>query len=238
MSNSLSDQIDKIKGIVARGGKTTANDIADFRASLFSAAKNDTDTLIAGKYVSALENGVEPQMAADIKAANAASNVAKTSSDIDDWMTQARTDPAAAQKDIAGSLKNTPAFYKTVGEQLKAAAQPPGVMSKIATGVGKDVAGTLAGSAIEGAFGSRDPMAILGGGAAGLAATHGIGAAFNKARTNDLVARLAQARHLNATGQTLPLPVFNPGVPVVGPMGAYARRVAPALGASGAFVSP
>ena len=92
MSGDLSDQIDRIKGIVAQGGKTTANDIADFRASLLGAAKNDTDMKIAGQYVSALENGgFKPEMDGRRSAkANVASNTAKTSGDIDGGLHKAR----------------------------------------------------------------------------------------------------------------------------------------------------
>ena len=64
ISNSLSDQIDRIQGIVAKGGKTTASDIADFRASLLGAARNDTDSLIV-QYARALENGVGPDDSED-----------------------------------------------------------------------------------------------------------------------------------------------------------------------------
>ena len=147
MSNTLSDQIDRIKAkFVAQGGKTTANDIADFRASLLGAAKNDTDMLIAGKYVSALENGVGPKIAGDIAAANAASNTAKTSGEIDNWITQAGREPGKVPNEVNKAITNTPGFYKGVMPELQDVANTgQGVGSKIWEAVKKPNIGAAIG---------------------------------------------------------------------------------------------
>lgn len=235
MSNTLSDQIDRIKGIVAQGGKTTANDIADFRASLLGAAKNDTDMLIAGKYVSALENGVGPKIAGDIGAANAASNTAKTSGDIDDWITQAQRNPDKVPDAVNKAITNNPGFYKGVMPQLQDVANTgSSVGSRIWEAVKKPVIGAAIDAGANAIAGQSPLAGAITGGLTGLIMGHGEG----QARTNTLVNKLAAARHLNATGQRLQPATFNRGLgPVVGPMVAYAPKIPAALGASGAFTS-
>ena len=233
MSNALSDQIDRIKGIVAQGGKTTANDIADFRASLLGAAKNDTDMLIAGKYVSALENGVGPKIAGDIAAANAASNTAKTSGEIDNWITQAGREPGKVPNEVNKAITNTPGFYKGVMPELQDVANTgQGVGSKIWEAVKKPVIGAAIDAGANYVAGQSPLAGAITGGLTGAIMGHGEG----QARTNTLVNKLAAARHLNATGQRLQPATFNRGLgPVVGPMVAYAPKIPAALGASGMF---
>jgi hypothetical protein len=57
-----------------------------------------------------------------------------------------------------------------------------------------------------------------------------------QARTNTLVNKLAAARHFNATGQKLSPASFAKGIPVAGPLVAYAPKIPAAFGASGAFM--
>jgi hypothetical protein len=51
-----------------------------------------------------------------------------------------------------------------------------------------------------------------------------------------LANKLAVARHLNATGQTVPAPAFNKGAPgFLGPMAAYTPQTGMGVGASNMF---
>ena len=199
MSPNLSDQIDKIKGIVAQGGKTTANDIADFRASLLGAAKNDTDMLIAGKYVSALENGVGPQMAANIAAANAASNVAKTSGEIDNWITQAGREPGKVPDAVDKQITNNPHFYQGgVGDKLwDVANSKPGLMSRVGGKIGYGLANAAIDAAGNYIGGGSPIVGAITGGLGGVILGHG----SDQLRSGNLVNKLAAARHFNATGR-------------------------------------
>lgn len=235
MSKRLSEQIDRVKGIVAQGGQTTADDIAGFRRSLLGAATNDTDSMIAGQYVSALERGVGPKTAADIGTANAASNVAKTSGDIDDWITQAGREPGKVPDAVNKAITNNPGFYKGMMPQLQDVANTgSSVGSKLWEAVKKPVisAAIDAGASY---VGGQSPLAgAITGGLTGAIMGHGEG----QVRTNSLVNKLAAARHFNATGQQFSPASFNKGAgPVVGPMVAYAPKIPAALGASGAFTS-
>ena len=232
MSNALSDQIDRIKGIVAQGGKTTANDIADFRASLLGAAKNDTDMKIAGQYVSALENGVGPKIAGDIAAANAASNTAKTSGDIDDWITQAQRSPGKVPDAVNKAITDKPGFYKGVMPQLQDVANTgSSVGGKLWEAVKRPVMGAAIDAGASYVGGQSPLSGAITGGLTGAIMGHAEG----QARTNTLVNKLAAARHFNATGQSLPPASFAKGVPVAGPLMTYAPKIPAALGASGAF---
>ena len=234
MSKRLADQIDRIKGIVAQGGQTTANDIAGFRRSLLGAATNNTDMTIAGQYVSALEKGVGSKTAADIGTANAASNVAKTSGDIDDWITQAQRNPGKVPDAVNNAITNNPGFYKNVMPQLQDVANTgASTGSKLWEAVKKPVisAAIDAGASY---VGGQSPLAgAITGGLTGAIMGHSEG----QVRTNSLVNKLAAARHFNATGQQFSPATFNRGAgPVAGPLVAYAPKIPAALGASGAFM--
>ena len=236
MSNNLSDQIDRIKGIVAQGGKTTANDIADFRASILGAARTPADSAIAQQYVSALENGVGPQIAAKIGAANAASNVAKTSGEIDDWITQAQRNPGKVPDAVNNALTNNPQFYQGgVGDKLwDVANSKPGLMSKIGGKVGYGLANAAIDAAGNYIAGGNPIVGAITGGLGGAILGHG----SDQLRSGNLVNKLAVARHFNATGESLPASAFSKGVPVLGPLSTYAPKVPAALGASGWWGSP
>ena len=233
MSKRLSEQIDRVKSIVAQGGQTTANDIAGFRRSLLGAATNDTDMTIAGQYVSALEKGVGPKTAADIGAANAASNVAKTSDDIDNWITQAQRNPGRVPDAVNSAITNNPGFYKSVMPQLQDVANTgAGVGSKLWEAVKKPVIGAVIDAGANYVAGQSPLAGAITGGLTGAIMGHGEG----QARTNALVNKLAAARHFNATGQKLSPASFAKGIPVAGPLVTYAPKVPAALGASGAFM--
>ena len=232
ISNKLSDQIDRVQSIVAQGGKTTASDIAGFRRSLLNAATNDTDMKIAGQYVSALENGVGPQMTAKIAEANAASNTAKTSADIDDWITQLKRDPGKVPDAVNSAITNSPGFYKGVMPQLQDVANSkPGIWSKVAD----KAVGTVGGALIDATanyMGGGSPLSgALAGGATGLLLGHGAG----QLRAGNLSDKLAAARHFNATGEKLPPSAFSQGFGPLSTGVGYGRQALAGLGASGMF---
>ena len=231
MSAKLSDQIDRIQGIVAQGGKTTASDIAGFRRSLLGAATNDTDMKIAGQYVSALEGGIGPQMTAKIGEANAASNVAKTSGDIDNWITQAGRDPSKVPDAVDKQITNNPNFYQgNVGDMLRDVANSkPGLLSRIGGKIGYGLANSAIDAAGSYIAGGNPIVGAVTGGLGGTLLGHG----SDQYRAGNLADRLAAARHFNATGESLPASTFSKGVPVLGPMSAYAPKIPAALGASG-----
>ena len=233
MSNNLSDQIDRIKGIVAQGGKTTANDIADFRASILGAARTPADSAIAQQYVSALENGVGPQITATIATANKASNVAKTSGEIDNWITQAQRSPGKVPDAVNKAITDNPGFYKSVMPQLQDVANTgSSVGSKLWEAAKKPVIGAAIDAGANYVAGQSPLAGAITGGLTGAIMGHGTA----QMRSSDLVSKLAAARHFNATGESLPPSSFAPGLgPVVGPMVAYAPKVPAGLGASGAF---
>ena len=236
MSEKLSTQIDRIKGIVAQGGQTTANDIAGFRRSLIAASTNDTDSTIAGKYIAALDKGVGPNTAADIAAANKVSNVAKTSGEIDDWITQAQRNPGKVPDAVNNALTNNPQFYQGgVGDKLwDVANSKPGLMSKVGGKVGYGLANAAIDAAGNYIAGGNPIVGAVTGGLGGTLLGHG----SDQLRSGNLVNKLAAARHFNATGESLPASAFSKGIPVLGPLSTYAPKVPAALGASGWWGSP
>lgn len=199
---------------------------------MLNAATNDTDMKIAGQYVSALENGVGPQMTAKIAEANAASNTAKTSADIDDWITQLKRDPGKVPDAVNSAITNSPGFYKGVMPQLQDVANSkPGIWSKVAD----KAVGTVGGALIDATanyMGGGSPLSgALAGGATGLLLGHGAG----QLRAGNLSDKLAAARHFNATGEKLPPSAFSQGFGPLSTGVGYGRQALAGLGASGMF---
>ena len=253
MGEALDTQIDKISRSIAdkqkAGQSVTADDVANFQNQLKGAAKSDVDIRIAQQFTDGLSDTLKTtkplytplsgpaEIAAQAKSANAAALKANTNNDIEGWMKQAQGgDTAETQSAIRKKLDDSPNFFPTVGDQLAAASQKPGLVSQIAMKAAHPVGDALVSGGAEYMFGGHDIGSALAAGAAGAAGGVVLSHSLSQARTNDLVARLAQARHINANGSAPPLSAFKPGVPVLGPLGAYARRGAPALGASGAFM--
>ena len=199
ISSNLSDQIARINGIVSSGTKTTASDIADFRSSLMGAARNDTDKLIAGKYLDSLDKGVGSKMAADIAAANRASNIAKTSGDIEGWAAS----PSGAPKAVQSALENSPNFYKTqpglfdalsaIGQ--KAPASDPSISSEVGKAVGKHLLGMAAGGAAGCIFFGGNPLEDIAGAALGAAVPSMAGRLRSIPTKNGSACRTAFERH-------------------------------------------
>ena len=231
MSSNLSDQIDRIKGIVAKGGGTTAGDIADFASSLKGASRNSIDEKIAAQYLASLDKGVGPQMAANIKSASGASNVAKTSADIEGWA----ANPSGAPKAVKSALESSPNFYKTqpgLFDALNAVGQKANSPS-----LGRQIFNYGADAAARGAVGAgadymfgRNPLeGFIGGVTSKVLLPHAVGAMRTAPIRNSLLA----AQHLNATGMKVDPSVYTSmGLQVPGML---ARQTGYGLGAAGAL---
>ena len=180
----------------------------------------------------ALENGVGPQMTAKIAGANTASRVAKTSSDLDDWMTQAQRSPSTVPYAVNDAITNTPGYYKDVMPQLQDVANSkPGIWSKVADKAVGTVGGALIDATANYMGGGSTLSGALAGGATGLLLGHGAG----QLRAGNLSDKLAAARHFNATGETLPPSAFSQGFGPLSTGVGYGRKALAGLGASGMF---
>ena len=139
---------------------------------------------------------------------------------------------------VQGALDNNPQFYQTHSDlqpMLQGVADSkPGIWSKL----GGKLAHTALQSAVEGGTswlaGGNPLVGGMTGAATGLIFGHNAG----QMRTNDLVQKLAAARHLNATGQKLSPGNFSSGFGPMSTVAGYAQKAVPALGASGSFVNP
>lgn len=258
MGDALTSATKKISGEMAdkfRSGDTvTADDIAKFQKTLGRAGNapgaGPTDSVIAQQYSDALSKAVKNAQPTDwgavapgtdlsqaIGAANKVGNQAKTSDDIDNWIKLAGSKPDKVPDEVGKALDNNPQFYQThpdLQPMLQGVADSkPGGWSKFAGKAGTMLGEAAIGAAAE-AIGGQNPLV---GGLAGLATGAITPSLGGKMRGSALAMKLAQARHLNATGQKLPTSSFAPSVPVLGPLGAYGRQAAPGIGASGAFAT-
>ena len=259
MGDALTSATKKISGEMAdkfRSGDTvTADDIAKFQKTLGRAGNapgaGPTDSVIAQQYSDALSKAVKNAQPTDwgavtpgtdlsqaIGAANKVGNQAKTSDDIDNWIKLAGSKPDKVPDEVGKALDNNPQFYQThpdLQPMLQGVADSkPGGWSKFAGKAGTMLGEAAIGAAAE-AIGGQNPLV---GGLAGLATGALTPSLGGKMRGSALATKLAQIRHLNATGQKLPTSSFAPSVPVLGPLGAYGRQAAPGIGASGAFAQP
>ena len=232
----------------------SADDIASYSQALRDNASGPLEQNVAKDLDNALHGAVKnanptgtsqtgPQVSQAIKDANAAAEQKNASQNIDDWIKQAQSGKAGSVPDaINNKLDNNPGFFQSqpgLRDALTDAATPRGIGSKVVQGMAHPLADAAIGGTVTAGgnmlFGSGDPTtSILEGlatGAGGALVGHG----FAQKRTNDLVAKLAAARHLNATGQSAPASAFKKGIPVLGPMATYAPRVGVGVGASNMF---
>ena len=257
MGDALTSAARKISQEMAdkfRSGDTiTADDVAKFQKTLGRAGNapgsGPTDSLVAQQYSDALSKGLQKATPTDwgnmapgtdlskaVSDANTAANKAKTSGEIDNWITQAQRSPGKVPDAVNKAITDDPQFYQTHPDLMPmlqdVANSKPGFWGKVGGKVG-----TMLGEAAIGAgaeyLGGQNPLV---GGLAGLATGAITPSLGGKMRSNALAMKLAQIRHLNATGQKLPTSAFAPSVPVLGPMSVYGRQAAPGIGASGAFV--
>ena len=205
MSSNMGDKIAQINRIIGSGGNVTADNIASFQSALRGAARNPADEAIAEKYAAQFNKGVGSKTAADIAAANRASNIAQTGSEIEGWA----ANPAGAPAAVKSALENYPNFYKTqpgLFDALNAVGKKaPSADPSISSEVGKAVGKHLLGMAIGGATGYA-----LGNPYEGIATT-ALGAAspmaFSRLARIPTRNALLAAQHLNATGMKV-----DPGV--------------------------
>ena len=231
ISSNLADQIDRINRIVSKGGGTTASDIADFRSSLQGASRGKPDQAIVGQYLAELEKRVGPSMAAKINQAAGASNVAKTSGEIEGWA----ADPSGAPKAVRSALADNPQFYQSqpgLFDALSAIGKKGGDPSLITKLRDYAVRGAVGGGLGYGAgylMGGNPGQSAVEGAMTGVVAPHVIKAAGSVPIRNSLLA----AQHLNATGMKVDPSVYtNMGLQVPGML---ARQTGYGLGAAGAF---
>ena len=259
MGDALTSATKKISGEMAdkfrSGDDITADDIAKFQKTLGRAGNapgaGPTDSVIAQQYSDALSKAVSAAKPSDwgsvtpgtdlagaISAANTAANKAKTSGDIDNWIKLAGSKPDKVPDEVGKALDNNPQFYQThpdLQPMLQDVANSkPGLASKLTGKVGTMLGEAAINAAGEYLGGQNPLVGGITGAASGLLMGHSSGAL----RSSALATKLAQIRHLNATGQKLPTSSFAPSVPVLGPLGAYGRQAAPGIGASGAFAQP
>lgn len=232
----------------------TADDIASYGQALRDSASGPLEQDVAKDLDNALHGAVKnanptgttqtgPQVSQAIKNATAATEQKNASQNIDDWIKQAQRGKTASVPDaISTKLDSNPGFFQSqpgLRDALTDAATPRGIGNKIVQGMAHPLADAAIGGTVTAGgnmlFGSGDPTtSILEGlatGAGGALVGHG----FAQKRTNDLVAKLAAARHLNATGQTANPADFNKGVRVLSPLATYAPRVGVGVGASNMF---
>ena len=98
MSSNMGDKIAQINRIIGSGGNVTADNIASFQSALRGAARNPADEAIAEKYAAQFNKGVGSKTAADIAAANRASNIAQTGSEIEGWAANPAGCPRGSQE--------------------------------------------------------------------------------------------------------------------------------------------
>ena len=246
-SNSLNDQIDKISQSIAakqKAGKSvTADDLTNFQIDINKASQGGRDIGIAKAYNDALDNTMATtkplftplsgpaEIAAQSDAARAAALKSNISGDIDDWMSGAARKPDAVRDDIAKSVNANPGFYPgTVGEQLKAASQKPGLGGKLLTVGAQDLGGAALTGGASYLLGG-DPWLDALAGAGGAMGGHALGHALSQPGTNALVQKLAAARHMNANPGAQVNPAdFRKGIAIPGPMRAYGPNLGAGTG--------
>ena len=93
----------------------SGNDLKKFQDAIMSSTNDPQALRIAGKYKDALDSAYGPQAQPVVAAANRATNVAKTSDEIDQWL----ANPQSAPKAVAGALAKNPGFYTNIRSALQ-----------------------------------------------------------------------------------------------------------------------
>ena len=205
MSGELADRISRIDKIIGSGGNVTADDIASFQAAMRDASRTPADGVIAQRYIDSLNKGVGSKTAGEIAGANKASNIAKTSGEIEGWI----DDPKAAPKLIRSALDKNPQFYKSqpgLYDRLKGVADSgdPSFGRKIFNHVLSSAATGAAGAGMDYALGSDPVSGGVHGAITGLLFPH----IASRLKAGPITRDLRAAAHLNATGQAFPPGAF------------------------------
>ena len=196
LGDALNGKIDAIsKEINDSGGVISADVLGKYQRELFGAARNDAQKRVAGQFSDAIDTALGPHAAA-VDAANALAKKAKTGGEIDKWLTDVGSAPAA----IAKRLEKKPAFYQgDVGDALREIGQraaPPSLGRQVLN-YGVDAATRSAIGAGGAYMFGENPYA---GAATGLASKVFVPHLFNAAGNAPIRNALLAARHLNATG--------------------------------------
>jgi hypothetical protein len=250
-SGAMKDQLNEISSKIAAkqkaGQSITADDLTNWQIDINKASQGGRDIRVAQAYNDALNNTMAstrpmysplPGPASISAQSDVARNAAlkeNVSSNIDDWIKNAG-DSDATKAAILKKVETAPNLFPGgVGDMLTQASQPDGWGGKLGTMLAKDAAGTVAGAGAGYLVGGHDLGGTLVGSAMGLVGAHGAAAIANRIKSQNLLRKLEAARYLNDTGQKVSPGAFKPGIPVVGPMGAYARQSGAGLGVSNLF---
>ena len=109
ISSNLSDQIDRINRIVSQGRRDDGERHCRFPFVTAGRVEGQADQAIVGQYLAELEKRVGPNTAAKINEAAGASNIAKTSGEIEGWA----ANPSEAPKAVKSALEDNPQFYRS-----------------------------------------------------------------------------------------------------------------------------
>jgi len=196
----MGSKVDKtVQGIMkdAQVNSLTADDVSKFQDVIMEAANSKKKRRIAGLFTDALENTLGPE----VQRARTATNIAKTSGELDALI----ADPATAPAKVKGMLAKQSQYYQTdpalpdMLESIAAKDKPePSIGRQVSLALGKHALGAAAGTGIGYVTGGGLP-ADLAGAALGAA----VPAAFYKNRMGAIRNSLLAAKHLNATGMKL-----------------------------------
>jgi hypothetical protein len=219
LSGNFNAKLNDVEREASGTNSLSASDVADFQKALLNATRNSMDRKVANQFSTALDATLG-QAKPLVDQARQATNVAKTSSELDDLL----RDPASAPTAVQGMLAKKPGFYNSqpgLSDALTQIGQmgQPSVTGDIARGLGRRAAHAAAGYMLGGPIGAVAAGALIKPAGA---------AVSNRPITNALLA----AQHLNATGT----PLVKPGLLApLAPLGALARRGNYAAGASGLY---
>jgi hypothetical protein len=213
MSGGLGSAVNKAGSAALKAPSMSVDDVSKFQDAMWNAARNEVgairstaDQRLAAKFSGALEGALGPSASSVLRDANQATNVSKTGSEIDDWL----ANPNTAPKAIQGALAKDPDLYQTqpgLLERLTAIGQKASpdrtVSQEVASALAKRAGGAILGGGAS---------YLVGGGLPGNLAGVAVGAALPSAgtqwRANQIRNSLLAAKHLNATGVTLPSSAF------------------------------
>lgn len=186
----------------------SGNDLKKFQDAIMGSTRDPTALHVAGKFKDSLDNAYGPQAQPTVTAANRATNVAKTSDEIDQWLANPKGAPAAVGK----ALADNPGYYRGVTSAL----QPIAGMANQT--LGQEIKSRLATAAVGAGLG-YGASTLTGGNPTGETITGAVLGALKGRGTaalrNAPISRgLLAAKHLNATGVNLPPSAFSQSGPM------------------------
>jgi hypothetical protein len=201
--------------------RLTADDISKWQQELYGAARGSGNRLV-NKFTDALDTSLGPAQPV-VEQAMRATNRMKTSQNIDEWLQNPQTAPAAISKAIG----EHPEWYQSHPELL---GRLQGIADMGQPSMVKDLAFDAGKRAVKG---------FVVGGLAGPYAGVAVASVGNQARsTVDSVPirrALLAAQHLNNTGTVVPPSAFAPQHPRLKALSDLARQMGYAGGAAGSY---